>query len=138
SNFLIDYVTEGSNGTSGRLFRPELPVIGLPCLSFVWEVATPASWKAVDGGPGLIANDRGDPGNWPAGALGLWSPSWSSLLGRAAPEVAECLRELDEQLDLSAQGELTLAEWFSRWDAGQRPIVIDRLALGSAGLGPRS
>ncbi len=138
STILIDYVTESANGVPGSLRHPELPEIGLPCLSFVWEIATPASWKAVDGGPGLIANDRDDPANWPGGALGLWSPAWSAFLGHATPGAAARLNTLDDRLDLSAPGEVTLAEWFSRWDAGPWPIVIDRLALNAAGLGPKT
>jgi hypothetical protein len=138
STIHIDYATESQYRINGSLLHPELPEIGLPCLSFVWEIVTPASWKVGDCGPGLIANDRNNPADWPCGALGLWNPSWSSFLMRAAPEPGERLRALDDRLDLSAAAELTLAEWFSRWDAGPWPIVIDRLALNSAGLGPKS
>ncbi len=31
-----------------------------------------------------------------------------------------------------------MREWLSRWDSGPWPIVVDRLALSSAGFGPKS
>ena len=48
------------------------------------------------------------------------------------------LRELDDRLSSGPAGELTFAEWFSRWDSGPWPVVIDRLGLGGAGVGPKS
>ena len=84
NTILVDYTLDGLTIADGALLRPELPEIGLPCLSFVWEIAAPSSWKAMDCGPGLIANDRDDPTGWPCGALGLWSPAWDFLRGRAA------------------------------------------------------
>ena len=48
------------------------------------------------------------------------------------------LRTLDGLLAQGAPDELSFAEWFTRWDSGPWPIVIDRLALNSAGLGPKS
>src|SRR5262249_45938917 len=45
---------------------------------------------------------------------------------------------LEDRLGQTNLEELSFAEWFSRWDSGPWPIVIDQLALGSAGLGPKS
>ena len=45
------------------------------------------------------------------------------------------LRLLDDKLADTAAAELTFAEWFSRWDSGPWPVVIDRVALSAAGLG---
>ncbi len=92
STILIDYATESESGINTSLLHPQLPEIGLPCLSFVWEIATPENCKAVDCGPGLIANDHDVAADWPCGALGLWSPTWSSFLVRAAPANGEHLR----------------------------------------------
>ena len=78
--------------TDGSVLRPELPEFDLPCLSFIWEIAAPSGWKATDCGAGLIANDRDDPADWPCGALGLWSPAWNSLRGRAASDGRESAR----------------------------------------------
>ena len=84
STILVNYAMDDLTVADGALLRPEVPAIGLPCLSFVWEIAAPSSWNATDCGPGLIANDRDDPTGWPCGVLGLWSPAWDFLRGRAA------------------------------------------------------
>ncbi|MGP0062350.1 MAG: hypothetical protein ACLQGP_01945 [Isosphaeraceae bacterium] len=139
STILVDYAIDGLSIVDGGRLRPDLPEIGLPCLSFVWEVATPSTWKAMDCEPGLIANDPDDPDGWPCGALGLWGQTWGFLPGRAIPPAGvSSLRTLDAQLEQGMGNELTFAEWFTRWDSGDRPIVIDRLALNAAGLGPKS
>ena len=64
---------------------------------------------------------------------GLGLPARPGVLHRRAR-----LRTLDSQLAQGVPDELTFAEWFTRWDSGPWPIVIDRLALNSAGLGPKS
>src|SRR5207247_7726976 len=74
----------------------------------------------------------------PSLALGLWKPAWDFFRSRTAPGDAAQLRALDDQLLQTPADELTFAEWFCRWDSGDWPVVIDRLALNSAGLGPKS
>ncbi len=64
-----------------RRARPELPLVSLPCLSFVWELVTPPDWKAVDRGPGLIAGDRDGGSGWPLAALGLGSSALEFSVG---------------------------------------------------------
>ena len=49
----------------------------------------------------------------------------------------ETLRRLDE-LSVASSEELAFAEWFTRWDSGPSPLLVDRLALGAAGYGPRT
>ena len=56
----------------GAVLHPDRPRFDLPCLSFTWEVAAPPGWRALDPGPGLVANDPDDPNDWPCGVLGLW------------------------------------------------------------------
>ena len=101
--------------------------------------SAPPGWRVLDPGPGLIANDPDDPADWPCGPLGLWKPDWPLSDRPGDPDPAERLRQLDEPArPAGARVELSFAEWFSRWDSGPWPIVVDRLALGSAGLGPKS
>ena len=127
-----------STGDGARL-RPDLPRFALPCLSFVWEVVTAAAWRATDPGPGLIATDR-------RGSLGLAVRRARTADARVERHYAavparhdeDVLRLLDDRLADSVSAELTFAEWFSRWDCGPWPVVIDRIALSSAGLGPKS
>ena len=136
--FVVDYAIKGEHIADGARLMPRLPVVGLPCLSFDWEVVTPCAWKATDCGSGWIANDRDNVWDWPDAPLGMWKPAWDLIRGRSGGENAELLRVLDHQLVDSAAAELTFAEWFTRWDSGPLPVVIDRVSLNSAGLGPRS
>ena len=134
STIELDYVMETAPMADGSVLHPDRPRLELPCLSFTWEVAIPAGWRAIDPGPGLVGNDPGDPAGWPCGVLGLGMPGWPSGRGLGGPDAAERLHQLGRpELD-----SLSFAEWFSRWDSGPWPIVVDRLALSSAGLGPKS
>ena len=138
SAIAVDYLAAtGTVGDGDRLW-PGLPRVGLPCLSFVWEVLTSSAWRAADGGPGLIAADRAEMIGWPYAALGLPTPSWNSARTGGRRPGAEALRLVDDRLADSVSAELTFAEWFSRWDAGPVPVVVDRTSLISAGIGPKS
>ena len=96
-----------------------------------------AGLRATDHGPGLIGNDRQDLFEWPYASLGLPAPPWSTL-SRSRHQDDDTFRLLGDRLADSVSAELTFAEWFSRWDAGPWPVIIDRVALSSAGFGPRS
>ena len=63
-----------------------------------------------------------------------------SSSGRKTGESAEAglLRSLDALVVATRPDEVTLGEWFTRWDSGPAPLVIDRVALASAGWGPKS
>ena len=110
----------------------------MPCLSFVWEVTTPPSWRAADCGSGLFANDPETSADWPFVSLGLGRPDWTFLSRHGRRLDADVLRVLDLRLVDLVSDELTFAEWFCRWDAGPWPIVVDRISLSSAGYGPKS
>ena len=138
SAIVVDYLAARGMVGDGDRLRPDLPHIALPCLSFVWEVVTSSAWRATDGGPGLIATDREELVGWPYAALGLPTPSWSRARAGGPRPGAEALRLVDDRLADSVSAELTFAEWFSRWDAGPWPVVVDRISLSSAGLGPKS
>ncbi len=69
---------------------------------------------------------------------GLGQTSWTFSKSDARGQDGEFYAALDERLGAVRSEELTFAEWFTRWDSGPRPLVVDRLALDAAGLGPRS
>jgi hypothetical protein len=138
STIILDYAVADGPIVDGAAARPELPGVSLSCLSFVWELVTPPDWKAVDRGPGLVAGDQDRGSDWPIAALGLGKWPWSFPWGRRTSRDSDRLRQLDERLVDSVSDELTFSEWLSRWDSGTWPIVIDRLALSSAGFGPKS
>ncbi len=138
STIVIDYLVENASGGDGSQIRPDVPIVALPCLSFVWEVTTPGGWKAADCSPGWIASDRESAALWPTTALGLWKPAWDVFRRRSRSEDEELFRVLDDRLADSVSAELTFAEVFSRWDSGPRAVVIDRVSLNSSGVGPRS
>src|SRR5262249_13544958 len=138
SVIVVDYALEAGNVSDGSILRPDRPRLDLPCLSFTWEVTAPAGWRVLDPGAGLIAGNPEDPDDWPCRPLGLWRSGWTWSVGRTDPDPAGRLRQLDGRLGRPAPDELMFAEWFSRWDSGPWPVVVDRLALGAAGLGPKS
>jgi len=138
STIVIDYVAKGGEIGDGARLRPHLPELGLPCLSFDWDVVTPPAWRATDCGSGWIADDRENLADWPYAALGLWKPAWDFRRVQRGGEDPEMLRVLDDRLVDSVAAELTFAELFSRWDSGPWPVLIDRVSLNSAGLGPKS
>jgi hypothetical protein len=138
STIVFDYLSQRGMIADGDCVRPELPRVALPCISFVWEIVTPPTWRATDPGSGLIAIDRRKAFAWPYNALALPTPAWNSLGGRASPHDEDVLRLLGDRLTDSVSADLTFAEWFSRCDSGPRPVVIDRVALSAAGLGPKS
>jgi hypothetical protein len=137
STIVIDYTTEGLHTADGARLWPHVPAVSLPCLSFDWEVVTSPPWRAVDSGSRWIASDREDVEEWPYAALGIWKPAWNFHFAQPGQD-REWLRILDDRLTTSVSGEMTFAEWFSRWDAGPWPVVIDRVSLNLAGLGPKS
>ena len=138
SVIVVDYLAAGRTIKNGTRLWPELPRIALPCLSFVWEVVTSSAWQAGDGGPGLIATDELEPSAWPYSALGLPTRSWRLARTRGSQPSAEVLRLLDDRLADSVSADLTFAEWLCRFDAGPWPVLVDRIALSSAGVGPKS
>ena len=134
----LDYIAgDQTRSKSGRM-RPVLPTVSFPCLSFTWELVAPRGHEAVDCGPGLVAAAVERSVGWPDGGLELWRRGWELLRGPTDRISDELMRSLDERLEESAGGELTFAEWFSRWDSGSRAVIVDRLSLSAAGLGPKS
>ena len=138
SAIVVDYIGSNQSIKNGERLRPDPPGIALPCLSFVWEVVTPSVWQAGDSGPGLLAIDGDEVSGWPYAALGLPTRSWSLARGSGDASSAGVLRVADERLANSVSADLTFAEWLCRFDAGPWPVLVDRIALGSAGIGPKS
>ena len=96
--------------------------------------------------PGLLATDPGPIG---AGLRVVVRLGWMAELvadalaalpaeSRWSPPTAGLLRSLDALVVATRPDEVTLGEWFTRWDSGPAPLVIDRVALASAGWGPKS
>ena len=134
----LDYETSGRTVKPGAELRPVLPRIGMPCLSFCWELVTPPCWQARSYGPGLLPSDPGAAPIWPFGSLGVPELRWPGREPDTRTASDETLRRLDETLAGTSSEELSFAEWFTRWDSGTTPLIIDRLALSAAGHGPRS
>ncbi len=134
----LDYETNGKTVASGSAIRPAVPRLGLPCLSFSWELITQPHWKLTATSTGMLCGDRASGPGWPFGMLGI--PEWRWLDRTPSTRLVgeEVYRRLDEMLAGAPPGELTVAEWFTRWDSAATPLLVDRLALSAAGLGPRA
>ncbi len=135
---IVDYTVAGPQLSDGARMEPVIPSISLPCVSFVWEVVTPPAWKSIDPGAGFITVTRTAEQAWPLRALGL--PQWVWRLPMRGNRVdgESAWAELDSKLEDAVSDQLTLAQWFTRWDAASWPVVVDRLALNAAGFGPRT
>jgi hypothetical protein len=133
----LDYQDSRSPLATVTALRPFFPTSTLPCLRFRWEVLTPTPWELSSTGPGLVGADPSPTSSWmrwlldSRSAWGLASPSPSR--GEAA-----MLQALDERVAATRPEEATLGEWFTRWDGGAWPLVIDQMTLSSAGWGPKS
>ncbi|APW64015.1 hypothetical protein [Paludisphaera borealis] len=133
----LDYYVNVGRSFDRRAIRPAVPDFGLPCLSFGWELVLPADWEIDRAGQGFVMNTMDEAVGWPFGSLGFPRPRWPGR--RPTPVLGEeGLRALDEQLTNAASRELTFSEWFTRWDSGSFPVVIDRLSLVAEGYGPRT
>lgn len=138
---VLDYLVETDAIGDGDPIRPALPRLDVPCLSFTWEVVAPAGWRTLDPGAGLVADDPDAAYGWPLAALGLSLLHWPTLGMRGWDDGHDGLGTimlLDSEVHQPGPPPRTLAEWFGRWEASPWPIVVDRLALESAGLGPRT
>ena len=133
----LDYHVNVGEAFNRRALRPVVPDLGLPCVSFGWDLILPADWELEQASPDFVVNSMKAAVVWPFGTLGFPRPRWPG--GRTSPRLSEqALRALDEQVVNAASGELTFSEWFIRWDSGPNPVVIDRLALSSEGHEPKS
>jgi hypothetical protein len=145
STVTLDYLAERRSGQGEGTLYPPLPAASFPCLSFCWEILAPEPWAVADSGPGLLTTDPGpnrtERATWSfsGGGKGLWRVLSRLLLRKTAePAEAGLLQSLDNLVVTTRPDEVTLGEWFTRWDSGSAPLVIDRVALASAGWGPKS
>jgi hypothetical protein len=109
---------------------PSRPEFSLPCLAFRWEIdASPAARLAatgsslVDADPTSIAHD----------------PLLTQLLPRGTPISPSTapLHEWNQRVFSQATSEeMSLGDLLLRWDVGDWPLVLDRDAVASAGVGP--
>ena len=117
-------------------------MFSMPCLSLVWDLVVPERWGISDWGDALTPADptMTRPGlldrlaSMPSHAGWNWRGIGWSRLGsrRDAPRSSRASRREPVGRDR------TSGDWLTRLDAGRWPIVIDRLAIASAGWGPRS
>ncbi len=116
-----------------------LPTVGLPCLSFTWQVNAPERFSVWSESTDLLDTDLARP---------VVTNRWSTLrpkgLEAAIDKDAEAsvdlamLVDLDRALAVASPVETTLGDWLVKLDAGRWPLVLDRLALQSVGWGPKS
>lgn len=134
----IDYRVDVDSAADPRDVRPVVPDFGLPCLSFDWELIPPDGRGFDRASPEFVVNTAPPRASWPFGALDFPMPRWPGQRASVRPPRVETVRELDAQLEALGHDGLTFAEWFTRWDSGEHPVVVDRTALSNAGFGPRS
>ncbi len=137
----LDYRHAPSPSSTPTRLRPERPGFSMPCLSLAWELVVPDSWQISGWGSALTPADPSDTQHGLLDRLTSLRPdvtwSWRGSVGRDA-EADKMLRDFHTRIMATRSEETSLGEWFTRLDAGRWPMVIDRLAIASAGWGPRS
>lgn len=136
--FVLDYLTPPRPGADGRTLRPERPFTSLPCLALRWEIVAPEPWAIADHGANLIASDPIPARGWLGSVVDPWRSAWRAPAQGPSRRATEVLQWLDSRVAGVPAGEMTLGEWLTRWDIGPWPVVVDRMALETAGWGPRS
>ena len=136
---MLDYRTDPDNQSHDLDPVAVLPGCSFPCLSFAWELNLPAPWAIGEVGPGLTdLAPRPDP-SWSARWLGVEPRTGRPAEIAGTTEAgAAMLHDLEATAGTIAPGETTLGDLLVRLDAGRWPVVVDRLAVESAGFGPRS
>ncbi|WP_435015890.1 hypothetical protein TA3x_003444 [Tundrisphaera sp. TA3] len=135
----LDYRTDEGGKTARIDPVGLLPTCSFGCLSLVWELTLPAPWEVGSAGPGLTAvAPRPDPSRWSRWLGVAASDAETPARAASAEGRAAMLRDLDAIAEGMTPGETVLGDYLIRLDAGRRPVVVDRLSLADAGLGPRS
>lgn len=134
----MDYRCSGALAAESHRVRPAAPDLGLPCVAFEWELILPEGRELDRSSPGFVVSSPSPRESWPFGALSFPSPRWPGQEASARPPRAEIVQWLDAQLEGAGPDGLSFAEWFTRWDSGAHPVIIDRASLSDAGYGPRS
>ena len=134
----LDYESTGVGTADRQRVTPRLPTVSAACLEFLWQVVVPEPFRVLDAGPRLVATDPEPEPSWPDRIWGAWDPLRHGFRTVPSPRDAAMLGTLDERVERGQRRELTLDDWFTRLDAGPWPVVIDRMALASAGFGPHS
>ena len=133
----IDYLSPDLKNADPSRVRPDRPRLSLPCLGLSWEVVTTDPWRVATWSKFLTSLD---PGPFQTSIFER-SASFSRLFSRRGwriPAVTKVSSEFDTKMLNGLPNELSLADWLTRWDAGEFPIVVDQPALAEAGWGPRS
>ncbi len=134
---VIDYESEPQAASPGARLEPILPGLDLPCASFVWDVATAPSRGLLAWGSGWVPA-----GAEPEDRLSTHAPpqaaEWPWITRFARWFKGEQRTELPELPPGSESIESTASGWLTRLDAGVTPILVDRLGLDTAGIGPRT
>ena len=129
STTTFDYRTAADPASAQRIHPAALlPTTSLACLSFTWQVNAPDRFEVRSESPDLVATDLADL----IPALGDEATEAESTVN------ATMLADLDKALIIAPPTESSLGEWLTKLDAGRWPILVDRQALLSVGLGPRS
>ena len=139
SAFTIEYHTSGDADSRTLELRRALPDFSLPGQAFSWDLIVPEGWEVSRAEGGLKETDIPRPNSIVSRFLDAsWFP-WQNKSRRLPDKVIESLLgELDEVVHSIASGDLTLGRWLLRLDSGRWPIVVDRVALRTAGWGPGS
>ena len=135
----IDYLSAGGSKGDSSGIVAERPVLSLPCLGLTWEVVTPDHFRIARWSEALspLESEPSDV-SFLDRMRGLIHPGSSQFQGRPIALDPDAMKDLEAKASRGLPAELSLADWLTRWDAGEFPIIIDRCSLAESGWGPRS
>ncbi|WP_145268913.1 hypothetical protein [Tautonia plasticadhaerens] len=125
---VIDY--EGARG--GPEVEAERPEFSIPCLSFSWRLAMPGNRLVESVGPSLRSMDPGPD------RRGILPGLEDGRLSEAGEVERAMLDRLDEQASTRPPDGRPIGRVLASWDVGRWPLVVDRAALESRGIGPET
>ncbi len=136
ANIVLEYSLPETQAPVGERHEAEWPVFSMPCLDYTWQVHTGEDREASGRpGAGLLAAIGHDPTL--VERLFGSRASWDAFRRAFRRERKPATRAAGAQSASPAEG-ITLVDLLARWEVSGGAVIVDRLALQAAGLGPWS
>lgn len=134
----LEYTSPTPAGSADAAIVATGPSLAIPCMASNWQVVLPEPWSPVVETAGLL---EADPETAVAGWRMLAAPLFAVIPGGVSVAESRSLDDLNRVVGTTAahgRAGSSLANLLLRWDATRSPLVIDRMALTSIGVGPAS
>jgi hypothetical protein len=132
----LEYLAEPRTSGLDRKQIPLWPEFSMPCLSYLWQEGIDGDGTTEGVAPGLVELRPPVAGD---GSIADGLEALRQRLAGAPATSAQRLIDASQRvIPAAVAAEWSLGRLLRRLDAGRSPVLVDRLALGAAGLGPAS